>query len=230
MLLYAKCQFSAAHSCRSVSVRRGPKDRFCCVVRHSRAGCPCFGVYGKCQLLSKTTCIRLTQDSNQYLSVLAKPVTSYRKPKAFLKKKDGNPLLGYRCILIYLPSAQSHHVRIHAGFSCLDYIAPNPSLLLIQALNDQGRSRHKNQGDRHLQTPALHAVGGGRWVAVNCWGRSFPWSNHWGRATSKLIVGALCSPPRAPSLPDSSSFEVWGRTDRPQRPRRSPPAPLCSAP
>lgn len=119
------------------------------MVRHSRAGCPCFGVHRKCQFLSKTTCMQLTQDSDQYLSVLAKQVISCWLPKAFLKKKDANPLLGYRCLLICLLSAQSHHVRMHAGFSCLNYIGLNLSLLLIQALNDQGGSRRRNQGNRH---------------------------------------------------------------------------------
>jgi len=84
----------------------------------------------------------VSQDRDRYPFVLAKQVVTCRLPKAFLKKKDSSPLLGYRCLLIYLRSVQSHHIRMHAGFSCLDCTGLNLSLLLIQALNDQGGSRH----------------------------------------------------------------------------------------
>lgn len=79
-------------------------------------GCPCFGVHGKRPLLSETTRMQLTQDVNPSLSVLAKQVACCRLPKAFLKKKDANPLLRYGCPVRCLPSAQSHVPERVLGF------------------------------------------------------------------------------------------------------------------
>lgn len=113
-------------------------------------------------------CTELTPDSNQCCSVLAKQAVNCTLPVAFYKKKDAGPFLRHSCLLLFLPSAQSHCARVHAGFSCLSYRGLNLPLFLIQVLNDQGGSRGRSQGDTHQAHGTGTSVTPG---VTSCWWR-----------------------------------------------------------